>query len=102
MLCLQCKKEFKGRADAKCCSSSCRKKYQRLSVTSEEISVTNVTDKLSVTKPLYVNPDFRCGVASPDANATKEERELFIRILDHYDEETPVKQFSDDKVAIPR
>ena len=48
-ICNKCGNEFETkRTDAKFCSANCRKAYSR-SVTSEPISVTNVTDKASVT-----------------------------------------------------
>ena len=43
MKCLNCNKEFSGRADAKYCSVKCRVSHHR-------ISVTDVTDNLSVTE----------------------------------------------------
>ena len=61
MICEYCGKEFEGkRADAKYCSDACRKAASRtetdgLSVTTEGLSVTNVTD--NVTDKVSVTPN---------------------------------------------
>lgn len=71
--CIVCGEGFDGRADARFCTPKCRKIASRLSVTEPELSVTNklsvtglsvtkdklsvtdVTDKLSVTKPIFIS-----------------------------------------------
>ena len=54
--CVVCGKEFESkRADAKYCSAKCRVKAGRLSVTKDDLSVTNVTD--NVTDKLSVTPN---------------------------------------------
>lgn len=47
MICTQCGTEMTGRADARYCSAKCRMKANRNKT--EAVSVTDVTDKLSVT-----------------------------------------------------
>ena len=44
MECIQCKKEFEGRLDARFCSGSCRAKYNR----TDNKRTDNVTDKKSL------------------------------------------------------
>ena len=62
MKCNQCNEEFEGRAGAKYCSTKCRVKANRNKT--DGVSVTDVTDKLSVTvtdKPAnFGQPDCEC------------------------------------------
>ena len=81
--CTQCNKEFEAtRADAKYCSIKCRVAYNRLnvtdkpeealSVTKDELSVTNVTDKPNVTDN---NVTDKLSVTSPQTDVKKMSRD---------------------------
>jgi len=49
MECIQCKKEFEGRLDARFCSGSCRAKYNRTdNKRTDNKRTDNVTDKKSL------------------------------------------------------
>ena len=88
MLCKQCNKEFiPKRASSSFCSTACRSKSHR--TLSKPNANANAKIEESLPK-IHINEDAQCRVSSPDANATKEEREMFHKILDHYDDTTPV------------
>lgn len=75
MECIQCDKEFNGRADAKYCSDACRKKYVRANA---KVDIKEIKPDTKADKSLKVdNPNVRDNISTP--SQARKVAEILVR-----------------------